>query len=74
MNTGHNIEVAWMLLRLFQFNGNEKYYPLPIEDTTYDIQEISVNEKQWEYIDQGDGSVNLPDGSNLNVIIKINDK
>lgn len=25
MNTGHNLEVAWMLLRLYQFNGREQY-------------------------------------------------
>lgn len=49
INIGHNIEVAWMLLRLFEITGNEIYLndALPLADKLF--EQIFHNETVWPH-------------------------
>jgi mannose/cellobiose epimerase-like protein (N-acyl-D-glucosamine 2-epimerase family) len=49
MNTGHNLEVAWMLLRLHRFNGRADYYTKALELSDRLIRHVFDPESGYWY-------------------------
>ncbi len=69
----HNNEGIELYYYLSNTVGDE-WYPLPVEDKIYEIEQLRINDRQWGNIDQEKGSVSLPVGSRLPLVIRVRDR
>ncbi len=59
--------------RIRNAEDGQRLYPLPIEEFTYEIDEVKVNGESWDRINREKGYIELPGEERVKVVVTIRD-